>query len=176
MTIGTHGDGLDHRASQFSSELGTVDHQAAGPRHVNHVERHQHRPPELLQLEHQPQVQPQVGGVHHGDQRVGHAFAGTPAFDHLERDLLVRRGRLQAVCSRQVNHRDQATVGQPDLAHLAFDRDPGVVGDLLAGTGEQVEQRRLAAVRIAHQGHASQLSKPQGIDGLAHREDIRPGG
>ena len=45
-----------------------------GARHVGHVQRHQHRPAQAPQLQHQAQVHAQVGGVDHGDDQVGRAL------------------------------------------------------------------------------------------------------
>ena len=84
----------------------------------------------------------------------GAASPCAPALDHLERDLLVGRGRRQAVGAGQVDDRDRAAVRQARQADLALDRDAGVVGDLLARAGEQVEERGLAAVRVADQRDA----------------------
>ena len=98
-----HRDRLDHRAAELGRELGDVDRQAFGARHVGHVEGDHQRPAEPLQLEHQAQVHAQVGRVDDGDDRVGRRFAVAPALDHLERDLLVGRGRRQAVGAGQVD-------------------------------------------------------------------------
>ncbi len=46
-----------------------------------------------------------------------------------------------------------ATAGQAHHADLALHRHAGVVGHLLARAGQQVEQRGLAAIGVAHQGH-----------------------
>jgi hypothetical protein len=154
VAVAAHGHGFHHRAAEFARQCCHVDRQALRARHVGHVQCDQHRAAQAPEFEHQPQVHAQVGGVDHGDDRVGGVFARSPAFDHLERDLLVWRGRVQAVGAGQVDHRDAGAVAQRGGAHLALHRDAGVVGDLLSGAGEQVEQRRLAAVRVAHQRDA----------------------
>jgi hypothetical protein len=50
--------------------------------------------------------------------------------------------------------------GVLQLAFLALDGHAGVVGHLLAAAGQQVEQRRLAAVGVAHQ----RQQRPAAVD------------
>ena len=100
VAVGAHRDRLDHRAAELGGELVDVDDEAFGAGDVGHVERDHQRPAELRELEHQAQVHAQVGRVDDGDDRVGRRLAVAPAFDHLERDLLVGRRRRQAVRSR----------------------------------------------------------------------------
>ena len=58
-------------------------------------------------------------------------------------------------------------VGVLQPALLALDRHTGVVGNLLPAAGEQVEERRLAAVGVAHQ--RDQRAAPVHVDdGFAH--------
>ena len=151
-----HGDGLDDRAAELGRRA--VSTSIARPlraRDVGHVQRDHHRPAEPRQLEHEAQVHAQVGRVDDGDDRVGRRLAVAPAVDHLERDLLVGRRRRQAVGAGQVDAPTRVRpFVQPRQADLALDRDAGVVGDLLARAGEQVEERRLAAVRVADQRDA----------------------
>ena len=59
------GDGLDDRHAEFLLEPRAVEPVAAVAREVAHVERDDHRHAEVAQFEHQAQVEPQVGRVHH---------------------------------------------------------------------------------------------------------------
>ena len=61
---------------------------------------------------------------------------------------------MQAVGAWQVEHRVTASGRRVEAAFLALDGDARVIGDLLAAAGEQVEQRGLAAIGVAHQGDA----------------------
>ena len=122
--------------------------------------------PSCVELEHEAQVHAQVGRVDDGDDRVGRRLAVAPALDHLERDLLVGRRRGQAVGAGQVDDRDRAAVLQPGQADLALDRHAGVVGDLLARAGEQVEEGGLAAVRVADQRDAPERRLVRGVQGV----------
>jgi hypothetical protein len=174
VAVGAHGDRLDHRAAELGGELVDVDLQPFGAGDVGHVEGDHERPAELRELEDQAQVHAQVGRVDDGDDRVGRRLAVAPALDHLERDLLVGRRRRQAVRAGQVDDRDRAAVLQPRQADLALDRHAGVVGDLLARAGEQVEEGGLAAVRVADQRHAPARRLVRGVQRVGHDAPTLP--
>ncbi len=160
------GDGFDDRHAEFALEQRAVEPVAAIDGEVAHVQRNDHRHAEVAQLEHEAQVEPQVGRVHHADDELGRRLVREPSEQEIARDRLVERRRRQAVRARQVEHLVQALLGGPDeLAFLAFDRDARVVGDALAAAREPVEERRLAAVR-----HADER-ETHGIDGgcVGHR-------
>jgi len=151
--VTAHGDGLHHRHAEPLREFRHVDDDAAATRRVHHVEREHHRPAQPLDLEHEAQVQAQVGGIGHADDEVGRRLAGVVAFQHVAGDALVRAGRVEAVGAGQVEHVQHAAGRRGETAFLALDGDAGVVGHLLPAAGELVEQRGLATVRIADQGN-----------------------
>ena len=74
---------------------------------------------------------------------------------------------MEAVGARQVEHRVVLARRRVEAAFLALDGDAGVIGDFLPAAGEQVEQRGLAAIRVADQGQAD------GVDG-AHAVGSAP--
>ena len=86
--VAVHADRLDHRHAEFARQSRAVDHDALLPGHVGHVERHHHRQAQALGLEHQPQVEAQVGRVGHADQQVGQRLLAL-ARDDVARDGLV---------------------------------------------------------------------------------------
>ena len=153
---GVNADGFDHRHAEFAREHGGVDRDALLLGHVGHVERHHHRQAELLRLEHEAQVQAQVGRVGHAHQQVGQGFVAL-AGDDVAGDGLVGAERIQAVGARQVEHEDAAARGGAQRSFLALDGHAGVVGDLLAAASQQVEERGLAAVGVAEQRNAPRL-------------------
>ena len=67
----------------------------------------------------------------------------------------------------------RAAVAQARQADLALDRHAGVVGDLLARAGQQVEEGRLAAVRIADQRDAPERRLVRGVQGVRHGASSR---
>src|SRR5581483_3621194 len=80
----------------------------------------------------------------------------------IARDRFIGAGRVETVGTRKIEYRVAATIGDAQHAFLALDGDPGEVGDLLPASGEKVEKRGLAAIRVAEQGDA------QGDGGSVH--------
>ena len=93
----------------------------------------------------------EIGGIDHHDQRVGQPLARLGAGQHVAGDLLVGGGGVEAVRAGQVNQLDRAPVVEREAPRMAFDRDAGIIADLLARAGQRVEQRTFAGVRIADQ-------------------------
>ncbi|MGY3120475.1 hypothetical protein ACVWXQ_004412 [Bradyrhizobium sp. S3.14.4] len=153
-----HRDRGDHGHAELLGEPLHVDGDAAAARDVEHVEHEDHRPAGALQLQQQADGQAQIGRVGHAQHEVGHGFAGRLAEHEVTSDLLVRAAAAQRVGAGQVDHRDLASQGRDEEAFLALDGDAGIVRDLLSAAGQRVEQRRLAAVRRAHQGEMQQRS------------------
>lgn len=84
---------------------------------------------------------------------------------HVQRDDAV-----QAVGAGQIKHPTGFSRRRDELAFLALDGDARMVGHLLAAAGQQMEQRGLAAVRVAHQ--RQQGPAPVDVDdGFAHTAD-----
>ena len=101
-------------------------------------------------------MQAEVGGIDHADQQVGQYFLAVSG-DDVSRHGLIARERVEAVSAGQVQDADLSTSSGAEHAFLALHGDAGVIGHLLPAAGEQVEERRLAAVRIAQQGDAQGL-------------------
>ena len=150
LAAGAHRHRLHHRHAECALERGAIEPVAALLGDVAHVERDDHRPPEALQLQHQTQVQAQVGGIDDAHQQIGRRLARVAAEDHVARDGLIEAWRARG-CRRPA---DRDAVGAPaaragEASFLALDGDAGIVGDFLAAAGEAVEERGLAAVRNA---------------------------
>ena len=140
------GDRRAHRHAERGLEPRQVDADPAGLGLVVHVEHEHRRHLELPELQRQQQRAPQVlrvGDLHH-DRAVlpAHRAHEVPG------DLLVLAQRQQRVEPRRVDHLG-AGAGEPSPVDL--DRRPRVVGDRGAQTGERVEQRALADVRVAEE-------------------------
>src|SRR5260370_403253 len=73
------------------------------------------------------------------------------AEEHVARDGLVRRAGREGIRAGKIDELDRFAVLRVGLAHLLLDGDAGIVADLLFQAGERVEQRALAAVRVADQ-------------------------
>ena len=128
------GDGRNHRDAQRLREGGHVDREAVALREVEHVERHDHRAAKRNQLHREAQVIVEVRGVDNNDKYGGDAFTRLLAHDRVARDLLVGARRGEAVGAGQVDELDRAPVGHDQPPGVPFDRDTGVVADLLSGT------------------------------------------
>jgi hypothetical protein len=72
-----------HGQAQFTRERIGVDGQAAGFGQVGHVQHHHGRQAQAAHGQHQLEVAPQVGGVHHADHQVGPLLAAGPAVEHV---------------------------------------------------------------------------------------------
>ena len=128
-------------------------------RHVAHVQRDDHRPADPLQLEHQPQVQAQVGGVDDADQQVRRRLAGMPAQHDVARDRFVEARGFEAVGAGQVEQAvGRGRSGADEAALLALDGDARVVRDFLAAAGEAIEEGGLAAVGHADEREAGPIA------------------
>ena len=93
----------------------------------------------------------EIGGIDDHDQRVGQALAVLRAGDDIARDAFVGGGGLQAVRAGQVDQFDRPPVVEHQPPDLPLDRDAGIIADLLARTGQRIEQRALAGIGIADQ-------------------------
>ena len=132
----------DYRNAQNLLQLIDTDGAAVGPDLIHHVQRQHHRYPQLEQLKRQVQIALNVGGVHNVDHAVRLLIE-----DKIAGDDLLLRIRTQGVDARQVD--DGAALLVAHLAHLLVDGHARKVAHVLVGTGEGVEQRRLAAVLVA---------------------------
>ncbi len=148
-----HGDRAHHRHTEFARQALDVDLDAAAARDVHHVERQYHRAADMLQFQRQPERQPEIGGVADANHQVGRRFVLDLTQHGVAGDLLVGRARAQGIGAGQVEDLDRPAGRRGEAADFLFDRDAGVVGDLLATAGQGIEQSRLAAIGIADQRH-----------------------
>ncbi|MNH02823.1 hypothetical protein D3C79_620690 [compost metagenome] len=135
-----------HRATERLAEQPLVYGDAALLQQIHLVEHHHHGQAQLPQLQGEIEGAFQIGGVDDVEQQIRllalHEAAG---------DLLVQARLLvgQGIDAGQV-HQLIVMTGGGELAHLLVDGDPAPVAHLLAGTGQGVEQRGLAAVGVAY--------------------------
>ena len=135
---------LQHRTSQRLRELCRVDLVAVPADDVHHVHRHDHRQPQFQQLRGEVEVALQVRAVHDVQDGVRLLVDEVVArHDLLER---VRRERVDA--GKVLDHHVVRAL-QP--AVLLLHRHAGPVADVLVGTRQVVEERRLAAVRVSRE-------------------------
>jgi hypothetical protein len=166
-----HTDSLDDGHTELASECVLVYDDAALAREIAHVEREQQRHAEPLECEHQAQVLTEIRGVGNADDCVGFRFAVATAEQHVGGHLFVGRRGLEAIEAGQIENADAFAGWRDRDAFLALDCHARVVRDLLAAAGEQVEERGLAAVRIADQRDQLRGASCDGTHDLLQRRD-----
>ena len=138
------GADLDGPAAQFPAQALEVDLVAVLAHQVDHVHRHDHRDAQFDELGGQVEVALDVGAVDDVQDGVG-LFPHQVAAGH---HFLQRVGR-EGIDAGQVL--DDHVVVALEAALLLFHRDAGPVAHVLVGAGQIIEQRSLAAVRVAGQ-------------------------
>ncbi len=139
-------DRHDRTAEPLRQHVG-VDDDVPGAGDVDHGQRHDQRPAELDELCREVQIALDVGGIDDVQEHVGRAFERVVAGDALVEGKAVDVG-VQGVGARQVDHLD-IDAGMGEAPGLLLDRDARPVADILAKTGERVEEGRLARVGVA---------------------------
>jgi hypothetical protein len=148
VAVARHGRRSAPPAHRGRRQAVGVDADAARLGPVGHVQRHHARQPEALHASTRRRLRRKVGGIDHAHHEIRALLALGTAGQHIAGHALVGRARMQAVRARQVEHPQRLAGGGGQAPFLALDRHAGVVGHLLAAAGEQVEQRRLAAVGL----------------------------
>ena len=133
---------LEHGHAEALGELGGVDLVSALGKKVAHVQADDDRAAGLEHLRGEVEVALEVGHVDEVDEGVG-ALIDDVVAGH---DLLGGVGRKR-VDAGQVDEGD-VLVGAP-LGLLLLDGDAGPVADVAVRAGKLVEERGLAAVRVA---------------------------
>ena len=133
--------GFDDRYAQLGGQLFGIDRVAALGDNIHHVERDDDRNADLEQLGRQIQIAFDVGSIHQVDNDV-RLFVD----QEIAGDDLLKRVRRERVNTRQVGDRDLLV--RLIAALLFFHGNARPVADVLRRTGQVVEHRGLAAVRV----------------------------
>ena len=136
----------DDRAAQTIGELLNVNLVAGLLNKVGHVEGGHDGQARLDDLESQVQVTLEIGGVDNLNDDIGLA-----AHEVVARALLLGAVRRQRVDAGEVRN-GHALVAQ-ELGFLFLNRDARPVANITVGTGNQVEQRGLAAVGVTRKSN-----------------------
>ena len=136
------GRDLHDLAAELLRQLADVDLVAALAHDVHHVHGHDHRDAQLGQLRGQVQVALEVRAVHDVEDGVRALVDQIVAGDDL-----FERVRAERVDAGKVH--DDNVVMLFQAAFLFLDRDARPVAHKLIGAGQRIEQRCLAAVRVA---------------------------
>ena len=138
------GNGHDRYAQQRAQSL-RVDEAAAPLDLVHLIERDDHGPLELHQLKREIEIALDAGRVDDVEHDVGMMLR-----DEMARDVLLDAIGREGIHAGQID-KQRLVVPQAEARFLALDGDARPVADILIGTGQRVEQRGFAAVRIAGQ-------------------------
>jgi hypothetical protein len=120
--------------------------------HIDHVQHQNRRQAEFEHLGDHVEIALDIGGIDHADDTVRTRRIGPAAQQHIPQNGLIGRAGIQAVSARQVDQPQFFAMLAVALADLLFDGHAGVVGHLLLQAREQVEERGLPRVRVAHDG------------------------
>ena len=137
---------LNDPHAQFPGQLRYVDLVAVFADHIHHVDGDDHRDTQLGKLGGEVEVALQVRAVNDVQNGVG-------PFSH---QIVTGHHFFQSVGGQGINTgkvHDDYIVMLLQLAFLFLHGDAGPVAHELVGTGQGVEQGRLAAVRVACQGN-----------------------
>ena len=85
-------------------------------------------------------LRPKLVGIQNQNNRIRLFKVVEFAPQNIVRDLFVLGPRIEAVQSGQVDKRNLLAVSKPHSTQPFFDRDAGVVGDLLAQTRQSIEK------------------------------------
>ena len=136
----------DDGDAELAGQVAGVDREPVATRLVDEVERDHDPSGDLADLQHQRQVALQARRVHDHDDDVR-----LPEEQRVAGDVLVGAGGQQRVGAGQVDDPVAGTaVGEAALG--ARHRLARPVADVLAQTGQRVEDGALAGVRVARQG------------------------
>ena len=124
-----------------------IDDHFLVPGHIHHVQIHHQGDFHLHELEGQIEATLDVGGIHDINDHIGpvveNKIPGHP---------FLRGVGGQAVGPRKVHHL-HAHVALPVPAGHFIHGDPGIIGHVLTGPGEGVEDRGFSTIGLAGQGH-----------------------
>ena len=143
----------DHRTTQLGFQLLQVDLDGRAFGQIHHVERRYCGQTQLQHLTRQIQVALQGRRIEQQNDALGLGLLRPLSEQHLPGQALFRRDGSQTVQARQVEQ-SNPVLGQPRVTDPAFDRRAWKVRGLGPQTGQSVEERRLAGVRVANQGDA----------------------
>ena len=135
---------LQHRAAQLLGQGPDVDGIPALFHHIHHVDGHHHGDAQLRQLGGEVEIALQISAVHDVEDGVGPLCHQILPGHHLLHGI-----RREGIDAGQVHDGHVLVSLQPALFFLHS--DPRPVAHILIGTGQGIEQRRFAAVRIACQ-------------------------
>ncbi len=153
------GDRRNHRHAKFVNQFRDVNANAFRFGHVELIERDDHGDAQLDDLTREEQVAFEMHGVDHDEDDVGLPVRRVLAHEHFECDLLVGRTGGQRVAAGKIEQGNPPAVIDAERSFDALYGHARKIADTLPKSGERVEERRLAGVRITDDGDAQRLGR-----------------
>jgi hypothetical protein len=141
-------DGAHGNAAQAALECFEIDAYATFFGSIGHRQRNQQRQSEFHELLHQVQALVEMCGINDRDDPGRSLHIGHAPHDDVAGDAFLERMRAQCEHAGEIDQ-FECRVIEPQGADMLFDRNAGVVAGLLAKTGQAIEQRALAGIRVA---------------------------
>ena len=145
----------DHRHAKFAGQRRGIDYQPVARRQIDHVKRNHHRAAQFDHFQRKHQMLFKVRGIEHQHQHFGRRLTRKLAKDNLAGNLFIGTGSGQSVAAGQISQFNRLPRWQHQSPGLALNRDARIVGDLLPRSGQRIEQRAFARVRVADQRSAA---------------------
>ena len=131
---------------------GNIDGHAIALGFIHHIECNDYGDFKLTKFQQKAQMQPKVGCRNNANQKFGAFFSAVLSQADISRDVLIRARRGQTVSTRKIQNADRATLRRGEKAFFSLDSDTSVVRYFLTASGQLVEKRSLAAVRVSNKG------------------------
>ena len=141
------------RHTQLVNELRHVDLNTFRLGDVELIEGNDHRHAQFEHLSRQEEIALEVHGVDDHEHDLWCPAVRIAALEHVERDLLIGRAGRQRVTAWQIEDDDATSVRALERAFDTIDGDAGEVADTLPESGQRIEERRLAGIRVADDGN-----------------------
>ena len=132
--------------TEFMRERERIDLAAAGLEQVRHIKQHERRQAERKNRRRQHQLPVEVHAVQHEQHGIRRGHARHVALQHVDRDARVFGVGRERVDAGQIDEREVRAAEALHRAGVVLDRDAGIVRDLLAHSGQPIEECGLAAV------------------------------
>src|SRR3954470_1800578 len=150
QTLAVDGLTRNHRDAELVFQARDADVERRVHREIHHVQDEEDGPAEIENLVNEIEVSLQIRGIDNAENPIRLRRVSATTEETVARDGSIRRTRGERVRARQIDDSHRLTVLRKRRADFLFDRDTRIIADLLLEASERVEERALAAVRIAN--------------------------
>ena len=134
-----------------------VDDYASALGGIHHIERQNHGAFQSGDLQNKAEMKTKIGGIGDANNEVRGGFTRAMSETHIPCNGFVRPHGIQTIGAGKI-HDLNCSAGRGDkMPLLAFNRHPCIVGDLLLGAGQLIEQGRFAAIGVADKSNGERV-------------------